>query len=114
MAVCGITSDMEPNMPTATAAGSAMASDDEVKSRKYAPAVAVRVAVSRFRGWARSSSARMTGAPSRKPAPRQDSRNPVCSLPPSRWIPRGMSTALSDALAARKMTVTRSNARATG
>ena len=113
-AVCGITSDMEPNMPTATAAGSAVASDDEVNSRKYAPAVAVRLAASRFLGWARSRSARMTGAPSRKPAPRQDSRNPVCSLPPSRWIPRGMSTALSDALAARKMTVTGSSARATG
>ena len=56
----------------------------------------------------------MTGAPSRTPAPRQDSRNPVCSLPPSRWTPNGMSTALSDALAARKMTVTGSSARATG
>ena len=101
-------------MPTATAAGRAVASDDEVKSRKYAPAVAVRLAASRFRGWARSRNARMTGAPSRKPAPRQDSRNPVRSLPPSRWIPRGMSTELSDALAARKMIVTGSSARAVG
>jgi hypothetical protein len=41
---------MEPDMATAAAAGSAVASDDEVNSRKYAPAVAVRVAVSRFRG----------------------------------------------------------------
>ena len=56
----------------------------------------------------------MTGAPSKKPAPRQNSRKPVCSLPPSRWTPNGMSTALSDALAARKMTVTGSSARATG
>jgi hypothetical protein len=30
MAVCGITSDMEPNMPTAAAAGSAVRSEDEV------------------------------------------------------------------------------------
>lgn len=51
MAVCGTTSDMEPNMPTATAAGSAVVSDDEVNSRKYAAAVAVRLAVSRFRSW---------------------------------------------------------------
>ncbi len=29
MAVCGIISDIEPNMPTAAAAGSAVASDDE-------------------------------------------------------------------------------------
>jgi hypothetical protein len=28
--VCGITSDIEPNMPTAAAAGSAAASEDEV------------------------------------------------------------------------------------
>jgi hypothetical protein len=41
MAVCGITSDMEPNLPVATAAGSAVVSDDEVNSRKYAAAVAV-------------------------------------------------------------------------
>ena len=75
-------------MPTATAAGSAVVSDDEVNSRKYAAAVAVRLAVSRMRGWTRSRSRRMTGAPSRKPAPRQDSRNPVCSLPPSRWTPK--------------------------
>ena len=27
----------------------------------------------------------MTGAPMRKPAPSPDSRNPVRSLPPSRW-----------------------------
>src|SRR5215472_6932180 len=50
MVVCGITSDMEPDMPTAAAAGSAVASDVEVKSRKYAAAVTVRLAVSRFRG----------------------------------------------------------------
>jgi hypothetical protein len=56
---------MEPDMATAAAAGSAVASDVEVKSRKYAPAVAVRLAVSRFRGSARSRNARMTGAPSR-------------------------------------------------
>ena len=56
---------MEPHMATATAAGSAVASDDEVKSRKYAPALAVRLAVSRFRGSARSSNVRATGAPSR-------------------------------------------------
>src|SRR5215469_796142 len=43
--VCWITSDMEPDMATAAAAGSAVASDDEVNSRKYAPAVAVRLAV---------------------------------------------------------------------
>ncbi len=88
-------------MPMAAAAGSAVVSDDEVNSRKNAAAVAVRLAVSRFRGWARSRSARRTGAPIRKPAPRQDSRNPVCSVPPSRWTPRGMRTALSEALAAR-------------
>jgi len=56
----------------------------------------------------------MTGAPIRKPAPRLDSRYPVCSPPPSRWMPRGMSTALNDALAVRKMTVTGSNALARG
>ena len=56
----------------------------------------------------------MTGAPSRKPAPRQDSSSPVCSLPPSRWTPKGMSKALSDAFAVRKMTVTGSRTRATG
>ena len=114
MVVCGITSDMEPNMPTAAAAGSAVASDVEVNSRKYAAAVAVRLAVSRWRGWARSRSGRMTGAPIRKPAPRLDSRYPVCSPPPSRWMPRGMRTALSDALAVRKMTVTGSSALARG
>jgi hypothetical protein len=96
VAVCGITSDMGPNMLMAAAAGSAVASDDEVNSRKYAAVVAV----SRFRGYARSRSARMTGAPIRKLAPREASRNSVCSLPPSRWMPSGMSTALSDALAA--------------
>src|SRR5690349_23383047 len=52
--VCWITSDMEPDRATVAAAGSAVASDDEVKSRKYAPAVAVRLAVSRLRGCARS------------------------------------------------------------
>jgi len=114
MAVCGITSDMEPDRPTVAAAGSAVASDVEVKSRKYAAAVAVRLAVSRLRVWARSRSGRMTGAPIRKPAPRLDSRYPVCSLPPSRWMPRGMSTALSDALAVRKMTVTGSSVLARG
>ena len=36
-------------MPTAAAAGSAVASDVEVKSRKYAQAVAIRLAVGRFR-----------------------------------------------------------------
>ena len=41
MVVCGITSDIEPNMPMATAAGSAVVSDDEVNSRKYAAALAV-------------------------------------------------------------------------
>jgi hypothetical protein len=30
MMVCGITSDIEPSMPTAAAAGSAVASEDEV------------------------------------------------------------------------------------
>ena len=45
VAVCGVTSDMEPKVPMATAAGSAVASDDEVKSAKYAMAVAVRLAV---------------------------------------------------------------------
>jgi hypothetical protein len=50
---------MEPNMPTATAAGSAVVSGDEVKSRKYAVAVAVRLAASRFQGWARSCSRRI-------------------------------------------------------
>ena len=114
IAVCGITSDIEPNMPTATAAGSAVVSDDEVNSPKYAAAVAVRLTVSRMRGCTRSRSRRMTGAPSRKPTPRQDNRNPVCSLPPSRWTPRGMSTAPSDALASRKMTVTGNSALATG
>jgi len=34
----------------------------------------------------------------------------VRSLPPSRWTPKGMSTALSDAFAARKTTVTGSRA----
>jgi hypothetical protein len=63
--VCWMISAMEPHMATATAAGSAVASDDEVKSRKYAPAFAVRLAVSRFRGWARSRNVRVTGAPSR-------------------------------------------------
>src|SRR5580704_16004490 len=51
MVVCGITSDIEPNMPMATAAGSAVVSDDEVNSRKYAAAVAVRLTVSKVRGW---------------------------------------------------------------
>jgi hypothetical protein len=51
-------------MPMATAAGSAVLSDDEVKSRKKAAAVAVRLAVSRIRGWTRSRSRRMSGAPS--------------------------------------------------
>jgi len=32
-AVCPITSAIEPDMPTAAAAGSALASDDEVNSR---------------------------------------------------------------------------------
>jgi uncharacterized protein (DUF2147 family) len=32
--VCWVTSTMEPAMPTATAAGSATASDEELKSRK--------------------------------------------------------------------------------
>src|SRR6266699_4890009 len=114
MAVCGTTRDMEPNVPTAAAAGSALLSDDEVNSAKNAAAVAVRVAASRGPGWTESSSRRMTGAPSRKPVPRPASRKPVCSLPPSRWIPNGMSTALSEALAARKTTVTSSSARATG
>jgi hypothetical protein len=63
--VCSMVSAMEPHMATATAAGSAVASDDEVKSRKYAPAFAVRLTVSRFRGWARSRNVRVTGAPSR-------------------------------------------------
>jgi hypothetical protein len=63
--VCWMISAMEPHMATATAAGSAVASDDEVKRRKYAPALAVRMAVSRFRGSARSSNVRATGAPSR-------------------------------------------------
>jgi hypothetical protein len=38
----------------------------------------------------------------------------VGSLPPSRWIPNTMSTALSEALAARYTTVTGNSARATG
>jgi hypothetical protein len=63
--VCWTTSAIEPHIATATAAGSALASDDEVKSRKYAPALAVRLAASRFRGWARSRIVRVTGAPSR-------------------------------------------------
>jgi hypothetical protein len=58
---------MEPNVPTAAAAGSAVASDDEVNSAKNAAAVAARVAASRGPGWTRSSSRRMAGAPSRKP-----------------------------------------------
>jgi hypothetical protein len=74
MAVCGTTSDMEPNAPTAAAAGSAVASDDEVNGAKNAAAVAARVAASRRPGWTRSSSRRMTGAPSRKPVPRPASR----------------------------------------
>ena len=111
-AVCGTTSDIVPNIPTATAAGSAVASDDEVNSRKYAAAVAARLAVSRMRVSIRPVSARKSGALSRTPTPRQDSRNPVCSLPPSRRTPKGMSTALSDAFAARKITVTGNSARA--
>jgi hypothetical protein len=35
-------------------------------------------------------------------------------LPPIRWIPNGMSTALSEALAARKRTVTGNSARVAG
>jgi hypothetical protein len=81
MTVCWITSDMEPAIPRAVAAGSAVASDDEVKRRKYAPAVAVRLAVSRLRGPARSSKARMSGAPSRKPTPRQDSAERAADQP---------------------------------
>jgi hypothetical protein len=50
MTVCGTTSDMEPNAPTAAAAGSAVASDDEVNSAKNAAAVAARVAASRGPG----------------------------------------------------------------
>ncbi len=34
MAVCGITSDIDPNMPMAAAAGSAVESEDEVNSAK--------------------------------------------------------------------------------
>jgi hypothetical protein len=34
IAVCGITSDIEPNMPMAAAAGSAVDSEDEVNSAK--------------------------------------------------------------------------------
>ena len=60
-----MTSDIEPNRPTATAAGSAVAKEDEVNRAKNAAAVSVRVTASRFRGWARSSSLRMTGAPIR-------------------------------------------------
>ena len=48
MAVCGTTSDIVPNMPMAIAAGSALASDDEVNSRKYAMAVAIRLTARRF------------------------------------------------------------------
>lgn len=47
VAVCGVTSDMEPKVPMATAAGSAVASDDEVNSAKYAIAVASLVRLGR-------------------------------------------------------------------
>jgi hypothetical protein len=47
---------MEPNVPTAIAAGNAVSSDDEVNSAKNAAAVAARVAASRGPGWTRSSS----------------------------------------------------------
>ena len=72
------------------------------------------LAAIRFLGWARSRNDRVTGAPSRKPAPRQDSRSPVGSLPPSRWTPKGISTAPSEAFAVRKMTVTGRSDLATG
>jgi hypothetical protein len=114
IAVSGITWHIEPNMPIPTAAGSAVVSDDELNSKKNATAVTVRLAVSRFLGWVRSRTARRTGAPMRKPAPKQDNRNPVCSVPPSRWTPKGMRTAESEVLAATKITVTGSSARVTG
>jgi hypothetical protein len=63
MVVCWIASVMEPALATAVAAGSAVASVEEVNSRKYAQALAVRPAASRVRGWARSRSARVTGVP---------------------------------------------------
>jgi hypothetical protein len=44
------TFETEPHRLTATAAGSAAASDNEVNSRKYAMALPARLAVIRFRG----------------------------------------------------------------
>jgi hypothetical protein len=108
--VSGIVTAIDPAMPITTAAGSATTRPAAVNITKYPTAVPVRLAASSARGWTRPSRTRISGAPSRKPTPRHESSNPVSAVPPSRQTPNAISTALSEALAARKMTVTRSNA----
>ena len=86
-----------------TVAGRAVLSDDEVNSRKYPPAVAARMAVSRIRGWKPTSRARRINrrlAARSGPAAPDGGTPTITALVPASLVRFGRSARFRQAVAA--------------